>query len=557
VNRGVKKGKGKLFNLPPSSFHKDESTQETPTKEPGTFGEKVKRRIKEEQEKGQRLLKSLEKEPVNTPLVNTIRQTPNYTKCLQELVSGKTKIEEASIVKLNARCSTILQNELPPKQKDTRSCILPYIIGLRNPKPISIVIEMADTSMQFPKRIVENVLVKIDKFIFSVDFVILDIMEDNKVPIIIGRPMLATAYTRIDIFSRKISLEVPKDFGEPKGLEEFLIHDDINRDLGEFLEENDLLPGIDLDEVLPDNDDEIRIKLEDLGEGVENFWDAQDLVITEEVKPPLRPQKASGMPYFLNRYHYLGEQGATSLSEPKEFDELEETSQQFYIDIFLRDRFTKNLQLANKLLKPIMNLIKAFRACATEVFILLFEKSLLNFLCLFIASKPLPNSLDVRQIDADDLEEMDLMWQMAMPTMRAMMFLQRTGRNLGANRIAAIRFDMSKVECYNCHRRGHFARECISPRDNKNKDTLRRIVPFEVSTSNDLVSQCDGVGIYDWSFQANEGPTNYALMVFTSSGSSSSSGSDNEVALCSKACLKAYATLQSHYDKLTDDFRKS
>nr|GEV64198.1 hypothetical protein [Tanacetum cinerariifolium] len=151
---------------------------------------------------------------------------------------------------------------------------------LRNPKPISIVIEMADTSMQFPKRIVENVLVKIDKFIFSVDFVILDIVEDNK---------------------------VPKDFGEPKGLVEFLIHDDINRDLGEFLEENDLLPWIDLDEVLPDNDDEIRIKLEDLGEGVENFWDAQDLMITEEVKPPLRPQKASGMPYFLNRFHYLGE----------------------------------------------------------------------------------------------------------------------------------------------------------------------------------------------------------------------------------------------------------
>nr|GEZ15986.1 putative ribonuclease H-like domain-containing protein [Tanacetum cinerariifolium] len=67
--------------------------------------------------------------------------------------------------------------------------------------------------------------------------------------------------------------------------------------------------------------------------------------------------------------------------------------------------------------------------------------------------------------------------------------------------------------------RGHFARECISPRDNRNKETTRRTVPMEVSTSNALVSQCDVVGGYDWSFQAEEEPTNYALMAFTSLGS--------------------------------------
>ncbi|GKB30686.1 hypothetical protein Tco_0870087 [Tanacetum coccineum] len=78
----------------------------------------VKRRIKEEQENGERLLESLEKEPVNTLLVNTIRQTPDYTKCLQELVSEKTKTEEVSMVRLNARCLATLQNELPPKEKD-------------------------------------------------------------------------------------------------------------------------------------------------------------------------------------------------------------------------------------------------------------------------------------------------------------------------------------------------------------------------------------------------------------------------------------------------------
>ncbi|GKA46269.1 retrovirus-related pol polyprotein from transposon TNT 1-94 [Tanacetum coccineum] len=131
------------------------------------------------------------------------------------------------MVKLNARCSAILQNELPPKEKDPGSFILPRVIGtttvsnaladlgasisimpfslfkrlgLGNPKPINMVIEMADRSMQSPKGIVENVLVKINKFIFPVDFIILDIIEDDKVPIILGRPMLATAHARIDVF---------------------------------------------------------------------------------------------------------------------------------------------------------------------------------------------------------------------------------------------------------------------------------------------------------------------------------------------------------------------
>nr|GEX78078.1 ribonuclease H-like domain-containing protein [Tanacetum cinerariifolium] len=68
------------------------------------------------------------------------------------------------------------------------------------------------------------------------------------------------------------------------------------------------------------------------------------------------------------------------------------------------------------------------------------------------------------------------------------------------------------------------------------------------------VSKCDGVGSYDWSFPVEEEPTNYALMTFTSLSSSSS---DNEAAFCSKAYTKAYATPQSHYNKLTNDIRKS
>nr|GEU76370.1 retrovirus-related Pol polyprotein from transposon TNT 1-94 [Tanacetum cinerariifolium] len=120
-----------------------------------------------------------------------------------------------------------------------------------------------------------------------------------------------------------------------------------------------------------------------------------------------------------------------------------------------------------------------------------------------LSASTLPN------IDADDLEEMDLKWQMAMLTMRARRFLQKNGRNLGANGPTSMGFDMAKVECYNCHRKGHFARECRSSKDSRRTaiaETQRWNIP---------------------SFQAEEEPINFAFMAFTSSSSNSSF--DNEL----------------------------
>nr|GEZ63505.1 ribonuclease H-like domain-containing protein [Tanacetum cinerariifolium] len=100
-----------------------------------------------------------------------------------------------------------------------------------------------------------------------------------------------------------------------------------------------------------------------------------------------------------------------------------------------------------------------------------------------LSASTLPYVDSLSKIDADDLEEMDLKWQMAMLTMRARKSLQKTGRNLGVNGPTSMGSDMAKAECYNYHRKGS----------------------------------------YDWSYQAEEEPTNFALMAFSSSSSNSSS----------------------------------
>ncbi|GJS41901.1 ribonuclease H-like domain-containing protein [Tanacetum coccineum] len=110
--------------------------------------------------------------------------------------------------------------------------------------------------------------------------------------------------------------------------------------------------------------------------------------------------------------------------------------------------------------------------------------------------------------------------EMAMLTIRARRFIKRTGSKFDVNG-QRVRFDSSKVECYNCHKNGHFTRECRAPRNQENR----------------------------------ERENNRRTVAYTSSGSSSSS--DSKVDSCSKSCVKAYATLKEQYDSLSLDYKKS
>ncbi|GJR48634.1 putative ribonuclease H-like domain-containing protein [Tanacetum coccineum] len=110
---------------------------------------------------------------------------------------------------------------------------------------------------------------------------------------------------------------------------------------------------------------------------------------------------------------------------------------------------------------------------------------------------------------------MDLRWNIAMLTMRVRRFLKNTRRKLDKANKERIGFDKSKVECFNFHKRGHFARDCRAPRnqDSRNMEPTRSIVPIKETTSNALVSQCDGFG-YDWSGQVEEESVEARLLVF-------------------------------------------
>nr|GEV69917.1 hypothetical protein [Tanacetum cinerariifolium] len=151
---------------------------------------------------------------------------------------------------------------------------------------------------------------------------------------------------------------------------------------------------------------------------------------------------------------------------------------------------------------------------------------------------------DLEQIYEDDLEAMDLRWQLSLLSMREKRYFQRTRKKIFINANDTVGYDKSKVECFNYHKMGHFSRECIAQRNQdgrfKNQDNTRKQGNNEDTSSKEMLA-IDGVG-FNWSNMAEEQvQTNMALMVF----------SDSEVnndKSCTKTYLKNYKTLKKQYD---------
>ncbi|XP_045798028.1 uncharacterized protein LOC123892270 [Trifolium pratense] len=151
---------------------------------------------------------------------------PIYAKFMKDLLSGKRKLRDDENVALSEECSAILQRKLPPKLKDPGSFTIPCSIGKVNieralcdlgasinlmplsmvrkldcgePKPTKMTLTLADRSITYPYGVLEDVLVKVNDLFFPADFVILDMNEDSEIPLLLGRPFLATGRALIDV----------------------------------------------------------------------------------------------------------------------------------------------------------------------------------------------------------------------------------------------------------------------------------------------------------------------------------------------------------------------
>ncbi|XP_027362486.1 uncharacterized protein LOC113870087 [Abrus precatorius] len=152
---------------------------------------------------------------INLPFVDALAQMPKYAKFLKDLLSNKKKLKELIVDRALADLGASIN-------------LMPYSVfkklGLGEPRLTRMSIQLADRSIKYPRGIIEDVLVKVDKFIFLVDFVILDMDEDIDVPLILGRLFLATAGAIIDVRDGKLILRV----GDEK---EFLISNPLKRSL--------------------------------------------------------------------------------------------------------------------------------------------------------------------------------------------------------------------------------------------------------------------------------------------------------------------------------------
>ncbi|XP_031275454.1 uncharacterized protein LOC116133925 [Pistacia vera] len=189
------------------------------------------------EEKDKEILEMFRKVEVNIPLLDAIKQVPRYAKFLKELCTNKRKLNGDEKIIMGENVSVVFQRKLPPKCKDPGMFTIPCKIGntkieramldlgaLINVMPRSIyaslnlgpvkdtgvIIQLADRTNAYPEGVVEDVLVQVNELVFPADFYILD-MDDSSspdpAPILLGRPFLNIARTKIDVHDGTLTIE--------------------------------------------------------------------------------------------------------------------------------------------------------------------------------------------------------------------------------------------------------------------------------------------------------------------------------------------------------------
>ncbi|XP_021734960.1 uncharacterized protein LOC110701655 [Chenopodium quinoa] len=185
-----------------------------------------------------RFLDMLKEVHLSIPLTEAMTQMPRYSIFLKDILSGKRECNEIDSIVLVECCSALIHNDLPKKMKDPGNfsilckiriklfenalcdlcasvSIMPYSLfkklTLGELLPTNMTLQLADRSITFQKGRVEEVPLRIGGFTIPVDFIVLEIEEDDHIPIILGRPFLATSGALIDVKGGRITLRVDNE----------------------------------------------------------------------------------------------------------------------------------------------------------------------------------------------------------------------------------------------------------------------------------------------------------------------------------------------------------
>ncbi|XP_052489872.1 uncharacterized protein LOC128042542 [Gossypium raimondii] len=223
-----------------------------------------------------KILETFRKVQVNIPLIDAIKQVPRYAKFLKELCTSKWKLIGNEKISLGENVSAVFQKKLPTKCKDPGMFSIPCKIGdLKldramldlgasiNVMPRSIydrvqlgvlkdkglIIQLADRSNAYPDGVLEDVLVQVNELVFPTDFYVLDMgPNDNSidVPLLLGRPFLKTARTKIDVHNGNLTMEFDDvyELGDEDELKSILAKSIFDIDEQEFIVSDSLIDSV-------------------------------------------------------------------------------------------------------------------------------------------------------------------------------------------------------------------------------------------------------------------------------------------------------------------------
>ncbi|XP_070010283.1 uncharacterized protein [Nicotiana sylvestris] len=190
---------------------------------PAPFPQRLAKYQKEEQYK--KFLEMLKQIQVNIPLIDALKEMPGYAKMMKDLMSRKFDFQDLATVTLTQTCSAVVTRPIAKKLSDPGSFTIPCTIGyfafakalcdlgvninlmplaiykrlgIERARPTSMLYQLADRMVKRPSGILDDVLIQVGKFVFPANFVILDCKVDEEIPIILGRPFLATGRALID-----------------------------------------------------------------------------------------------------------------------------------------------------------------------------------------------------------------------------------------------------------------------------------------------------------------------------------------------------------------------